>query len=68
MTTGDFKPILGYPSTFWQQRSAFDLTHPEMLRASRESGSVAGEPWEEITDKPAPGMPMGIGSTSRSRP
>ena len=52
MTTGDFKPILGYPSTFWQQRSAFDLTHPDDAPRLLESlARSLANPGQEITDE-----------------
>ena len=30
-STSEMKEILGYPATFWDERSAFDLAHPEDL-------------------------------------
>jgi PAS domain S-box-containing protein len=31
-TTGRYTPILGYPTEFWEQRSAFDMVIPEDLQ------------------------------------
>ncbi len=52
LTTGNYKPILGYPSAFWEQRSAFDLTHPDDVpRILAGLEQALANPGEEIHDE-----------------
>jgi len=52
MTTGNYKPILGYEAAFWERRSAFDLTHPDDVpRILDGLDRALASPGEEVQDE-----------------
>jgi len=49
-TSGRYKPILGYPSEFWSERSIFDLLHADdALRVLAMRTEVIGKPGAVVT-------------------